>query len=96
MAQQTSQREEDQFVRETKDLGLGSKVIQDSRLRILNRNGTFNVSRVGLPLLQSLNLYRTLLSASWWKFLLVFVGLYIFFILLFSVFYILCGPDALV
>jgi inward rectifier potassium channel len=96
MAQQTPQREEYQFVREMTDLGLGSKVIQDSRLRILNRNGTFNVSRAGLPLLQSLNLYRTLLSTSWWKFLLVFVGLYIFFILLFSVFYILCGPDALV
>lgn len=96
MTQQTTQRDKYQSVKETTDLGLGSKVIQDSKLRILNRDGTFNVSRVGLPILQSLNFYRTLLSTSWWKFLLVFVGLYIVISLLFSVFYLLCGPDALV
>lgn len=80
----------------TKDLGFGSRVIQDSRVRILNHDGTFNVSRVGMPLMQSLNLYRTLLVVPWWKFLVVFVLLYAFISLLFAGAYLLCGPDALV
>lgn len=78
------------------DLGLGSRVIQDSHLRILNRDGTFNVSRMGFPLLQSLNFYQTLLTLNWWTFILVFVISYIIVCLIFTLLYVLCGPDALI
>ena len=50
------QREED------RDLGFGSVVAGASRQRLLNQDGTFNVQRMGLPFLSSLNLYHTLLS----------------------------------
>ena len=78
-----------------KDLGFGSRVMRDSALRLLNRDGTFNVSRGGLPLFKSLNLYQTLLGISWWQFNLVFIGLYLSVNLLFAAFYFLCGPEAL-
>lgn len=78
-----------------RDLGFGTKVIRDSALRLLNRDGTFNVSRGGLPLFKSLNLYQALLSLPWWQFNLTFVGLYLLLNLLFAGLYILCGPQAL-
>ena len=77
------------------DLGFGSRYIRDSALRLLNRNGTFNVSRGGLPLFKSLNLYQSLLGIPWWQFNLVFVGLYLSVNLLFAALYYLCGPGAL-
>jgi len=78
-----------------KDLGFGSKVMQESALRLLNRDGTFNVSRGGLPLFKSLNLYQASLSMPWWQFNLALVGLYLLINLLFAALYFLCGPQAL-
>ena len=78
-----------------KDLGFGSRVMQDSALRLLNRDGTFNVSRSGLPLFKSLNLYQTLLSVPWWQFNLFLIGLYLLINLVFAPLYFLCGPEAL-
>ena len=79
-----------------KDLGFGSRVMQDSALRLLNRDGTFNVSRSGLPLFKSLNLYHTLLGIPWWQFNLFFIGLYLLINVLFASLYFLSGPGALV
>ena len=45
-----------------RDLGLGSRLAQDSRQRFLNRDGSFNVDRLGLPFFRSLNLYHWLLT----------------------------------
>ena len=77
------------------DLGFGARYIRDSALRLLNRDGTFNVSRGGLPLFKSLNLYQTLLGIPWWKFNLVFIVIYFLVNLVFAVLYFLCGPQAL-
>ncbi|MEJ2082198.1 MAG: hypothetical protein P8Y94_08485, partial [Acidobacteriota bacterium] len=41
-----------------RDLGLGSRVTQESRQRFLNADGSFNVHREGLSFLHSLNLYH--------------------------------------
>lgn len=60
-----------------KDLGFGSKVSQESRLRLLNRDGSFNVARRGLSILQSLSLYHSLLSMPWWKFYLSIIVIYL-------------------
>lgn len=95
MKQQTKTPETRYRSRELSDFGLGGQALQDSHLRILNRDGTFNVSRVGFPLLQTLNLYQSLLTTSWWKFILVFVLSYISVCLLFTLFYVMSGPDAL-
>jgi len=38
---------------ELRDLGFGSRVAGESKLRLLNRDGTFNVARHGLPRFRS-------------------------------------------
>lgn len=78
-----------------KDLGLGSRVSQLSRLRFLNRDGSFNVERRGLPFLRSLNVYHWMLTMSWTKFNAIVVASYVFINLVFAGGYTLCGPDAL-
>jgi inward rectifier potassium channel len=80
---------------ESKDLGLGSRVTQQSRERFLNRDGSYNVSRKGLPLFRSLNLYHYLITMSWWVFFLLVIGFYFTVNILFAAGYFLCGPDAL-
>jgi len=77
------------------DLGFGSVVARDARHRLLNRDGTFNVRREGLPFFASLSIYHYLLTISWPKFL-AYVGVgFVAENALFGVIYLLCGPDAL-
>lgn len=78
-----------------RDLGFGSRVLERETKRFLNRDGTFNVVRLGLPWWRSLNLYHTLVTCSWWRFYgLLAVG-YLAVNLLFAIGYLACGPGAL-
>ena len=79
-----------------KDLGFGSRVLQDEKTRFLNRDGTFNVRRLGLPWWRSLNLYHTLTTCSWWSFYSLLAAAYLSVNLLFAFGYLACGKDALV
>ena len=47
------------------DLGFGSLVSADTKRRFLNRDGTFNVRRIGLGFAESRSAYRYLLDISW-------------------------------
>jgi inward rectifier potassium channel len=81
---------------EHRDLGFGSVVASESRERLLNRDGSFNVDRTGLSFWSSFSLYHSLLNMSWLKFL---SALTIFYILtngLFAFAYMLCGRGSLV
>ncbi len=78
-----------------KDLGFGARVTQQSHLRFLNRDGSFNVLRRGLPFLRSLSPYHALLTMSWVKFFLLVALCYFLTNILFAFGYILCGSDAL-
>lgn len=80
---------------DNKDLGFGSRVSQQSRDRLLNRNGSFNVRREGLPFFRALSPYHALLSISWTRFNLIVVSSYLAFNLLFAFGYFLCGDGAL-
>jgi inward rectifier potassium channel len=77
------------------DFGFGARVAQQSQRRLLNRDGSFNVVREGLPFWRSLSPYHALLTMSWPPFLLL-VGLgYLVANLGFALLYFLCGPHAL-
>ena len=78
-----------------KDLGFGAVVASESRLRLLNRNGTFNVRRQGLGFFESLSAYHSLLTLSWPRFLGLVVAAYFAANLLFAAVYWACGPAAL-
>ena len=80
---------------EEKDLGLGSVVAQRSRERFLNKDGSFNVVRRGLPFLESLSPYHVLLTMSWTRFHAVLLGSYLLANAAFALAFLACGPAAL-
>ncbi|MCA1592582.1 MAG: transporter [Acidobacteria bacterium] len=81
---------------ETRDLGFGSVVASESRQRLLNRDGSFNVQRTGLNFWSSFSLYHSLLALSWWQFLSALTGFFVLVNVVFAFAYVLCGPGALV
>lgn len=77
------------------DLGFGTKVADESRTRLLNRDGSFNAERRGFPFLKSLNLYHTLLEMSWMQFIAVVFMVYTTINAVFAGAFTACGPQAL-
>ncbi len=99
MAEQTLDNtlEANEFVAEAeRDLGFGSVVTGQSRERLLNPDGSFNVRRTGMPFHSSLNLYHTLLSMKWRTFLLLVLILYFVSNVAFGAMYASFGSSALV
>lgn len=80
---------------ENRDLGFGAVVASESRQRLLNRDGSFNVERTGLSFWSSFSLYHALLNMSWTKFLSVLTLFYVLTNALFAFAYMLCGRGAL-
>jgi inward rectifier potassium channel len=79
-----------------RDLGFGSVVSRESRQRLLNRDGSFNVQRKGLTLMESLSPYHLLLTMPWGQFTLLCVAWYFLVNVLFALAYLACGSGALV
>lgn len=77
------------------DLGFGPLVARESRKRLLNRDGTFNVRREGLEFWQSLSAYHFFLTISWPRFLSYVVATYLFLNALFASLYVAAGATAL-
>lgn len=82
-------------IEEPKDLGFGSIVGGFNEKRLLNRDGTFNPRREGLPFLRSLSLYHHLLTIGWPRFFAIVVGGYLAANASFALAYLACGPDSL-
>ncbi len=68
----------------------------ESRLRFLNRDGTFNVQRTGIRQLSTRNLYHFLLTMSWAQFLGLVLLLYFLSNVGFGLFYTLLGAESIV
>ena len=81
---------------EDRDLGFGAVVSGQSRQRLLNTDGSFNVSRTGLPLLASLNFYHILLTMKWRTFLMLVLLLYFLSNIVFGLLYTAIGVGSLV
>jgi inward rectifier potassium channel len=80
---------------EIRDLGFGAAVARTSKERLLNRDGSFNVKREGLPFGASLSLYHALLTTTWPRFLGIVVLYFLAVNAAFGVVYAALGPDAL-
>ncbi len=80
---------------ELKDLGFGAVVAKESRQRLLNRDGSFNVRRTGLAFWSSLSPYHLLLTVSWGKFLALMTFCFVCINGAFALAYLACGPGAL-
>jgi inward rectifier potassium channel len=77
------------------DLGFGAVVARESRQRLLNRDGTFNVRREGLRYWESLSAYHHLLTITWPKFLSYVAVSYAVTNAIFALFYVAAGAHAL-
>lgn len=80
---------------ENKDLGFGAVVTKESRQRFVNRDGSFNVRRTGLPFWSSLSPYHLLLTVSWGKFLSLMTLSFVIINTAFALAYLACGEGAL-
>ena len=78
--------------KEVNDLGLGSKII-DKKNRIINRDGSFNLKRRGLPFFESFSIYHWLISMSWFKFCSLILAAYLVVNVFFATLYFI-GGDA--
>jgi inward rectifier potassium channel len=79
-----------------RDLGFGSVVSRQSRQRLLNRDGSFNVLRSGLGPLETFAPYHQLLTISWTGFLGLSGACYVALNLVFALAYLACGSGALI
>src|SRR5580765_7316179 len=79
-----------------RDLGFGSVISRQSRQRLLNPDGSFNVVRSGLGLLETVAPYQQLLTVSWTGFFAVVIVVYLLLNLIFAAAYFAAGADALV
>jgi inward rectifier potassium channel len=78
-----------------KDLGFGSRVSNQTAERLLNKDGSFNVQRSGLPFFTSLSPYHSLLTMSWWKFNINILVFFISINALFALAFVLIGKESL-
>jgi inward rectifier potassium channel len=85
-----------QTLDEPKDLGFGTVLGGINEKRLLNRDGTFNSRRHGLPLLSSLSLYHYFLTIPWSRFLAIVAVGYAVTNVLFALLYLACGADSLI
>src|SRR4029077_5479474 len=79
-----------------RDLGFGSVVSRQSRQRLLNPDGSFNVVRSGLGLLETFAPYQQLIAVSWTGFFSIILAFYLIINLAFAFMYLAAGPTALV
>jgi inward rectifier potassium channel len=77
------------------DLGFGSVVVRESRRRLLNRDGSFNVRREGARWWESLSAYHYLLTISWPLFFSFVVAAFLVTNAVFAEIYVLAGDGAL-
>lgn len=84
----TSQRNE-------KDFGFGKIASEENRMRLINRDGSFNVERKGLNFFTSLSIYHFLLDITWTKFFSLAALGYILMNIFFASIYVLIGDSAI-
>jgi inward rectifier potassium channel len=87
---------DDQPSRIDSDLGFGAVVARESRRRLLNPDGSFNVAREGLGRIERLAPYHAFLVMRWPRFLALIAAFYAALNVAFAVAFWLCGPDAII
>ena len=78
-----------------RDLGFGAVVSRESKTRLVNRDGSFNVERTGLSFWQYFSPYHFMLTIPWWRFFAMTTVAYLAVNSLFALAYLACGQSAL-
>lgn len=82
------------FLKVNNDTGFGNNP-GDIGGRFINKDGTFNLRREGVPLLRRIGVYQRMLSLPRWKFISIIILFYFAINLLFTLIYLLIGSDQL-
>lgn len=81
-------------IKTNNDTGFGSNA-NNYGGRFINKDGTFNLRREGLPFLKNVSIYQKLLNLPLWKFIGTILAFYFVSNLLFTTAYLLIGADQL-
>ncbi len=76
------------------DTGFGDKVAQMGG-RMVNRDGSFNIKRLGIPFFSRVSSYHSMLTMPRWRFILIIFNAYILINCFFTLLYWLAGPSGL-
>jgi inward rectifier potassium channel len=76
------------------DTGFGDKASQMGG-RMVNRDGTFNIQRLGIPFFARVSSYHSMLTMPRWRFILVVFNAYFVMNCFFTLLYWLAGPSGL-
>lgn len=76
------------------DTGFGDKASQMGG-RMVNRDGTFNIQRLGIPFFTRVSSYHSMLTMPRWRFILVVFNAYFVMNCFFTLLYWLAGPSGL-
>lgn len=77
-----------------REIGFGNKVTEPDQ-RLMNKDGSSNVQRTGLPFFQRLNFYHSLITMPWWKFNLLVLASYLIVNFLFALIYYIFTPNGI-
>ena len=78
--------------RNTNDTGFGAQASTQGE-RLINKDGSYNVKRVGLPFWSRFNYFHDLITMKWWQFLLLVVLFYTTINLLFAGMFLAVGME---
>jgi inward rectifier potassium channel len=76
------------------DIGFGEKVLNITKRRMINRDGSFNVKRKGFSFIRSRSLYHYAISCTWPKFIFLVVFVNLLTNCIFALIYFLLGKDS--
>jgi inward rectifier potassium channel len=79
---------------EFNDSGFGNKASTNDK-RLLNKNGSYNVIKTGIPFWKNFSLYHYLVNTSWLLFLTIIIGSYLCMNLIFASIYQIIGIEYL-
>jgi inward rectifier potassium channel len=79
----------------SKELGFGSNA-KGKSTRFVNKDGSFNVKRIGLSAIQNLHIYHSLIEMSWLRFAIVALSFYTLINIMFAFLYVVVGVEHLV
>ena len=71
---------------EFRETGFGNKVIEANQ-RLMNKDGSSNVKRTGLPFNAATNYYHSLITMPWWKFNIAVLSAYLAINIFFALIY---------
>src|SRR6478752_5288116 len=80
------------FSKQNDDTGFGNNASNYGG-RFINRDGTFNIDKVGIPFWERFSIYHTMLNLPRWKFICVILLFYFTANLLYTLIYLLLGTD---